>query len=148
MEVLSSRILLRPRDFEASHHFYRELLGLAIYREWGAAPHRGVVFFLGGGFLELSGSCAERTSASPELWLQVPDLQAEHTRLQSLGVPIVEAPLRKPWGLDEMRVDDPDGLRLVLVEVPPEHPLRRRPASRGAAPPKASPPRARTHPVG
>ena len=42
---------------------------------------------------------------------------------------LVEAPVRKAWGLDEMRIEDPDGLRLVLVEVPPEHPLRRRPAA-------------------
>src|SRR5512133_1534424 len=30
------------------------------------------------------------------------------------------------WGLFEMVARDPDGLALVLVEVPPEHPLRRR----------------------
>ncbi|HKK52600.1 MAG TPA: VOC family protein, partial [Myxococcota bacterium] len=32
---------------------------------------------------------------------------------------------RKPWGLVELRAEDPDGLRLVFVEVPPDHPLRR-----------------------
>ena len=126
MEILSSRVLVRPRDFEVSLRFYREVLGLAIYREWGAVPRRGVVFFLGGGFLELSGRSTEPAAASPELWLQVADLRAEHRRLRSLGVAIVEAPARKPWGLDEMRIDDPDGLRLVLVEVPPDHPLRKR----------------------
>jgi catechol 2,3-dioxygenase-like lactoylglutathione lyase family enzyme len=63
MEVLSSRVLLRPTDFERSFRFYAEELGLHIYREWESGPNRGVVFFLGGGFLELSDS--SRTATSP-----------------------------------------------------------------------------------
>ncbi|MDQ3965652.1 MAG: VOC family protein, partial [Actinomycetota bacterium] len=31
----------------------------------------------------------------------------------------------KPWGLREMWVKDPDGVRLVIVQVPADHPLRR-----------------------
>ncbi|MDQ1514966.1 MAG: Glyoxalase-like domain, partial [Actinomycetota bacterium] len=31
----------------------------------------------------------------------------------------------EPWGLREARVRDPDGLMLVLIEVLPDHPLRR-----------------------
>jgi catechol 2,3-dioxygenase-like lactoylglutathione lyase family enzyme len=122
LDVLSSRILLHPRDWTKSSRFYREILGLKVYREWGG----GVVFFLGGGFLELSGQGGEPIGGTPQLWLQVEDLEREHRRLCALGAAIVEPPVRKPWGLDEMRVTDPDGLRLVLVEVPPEHPLRRR----------------------
>ena len=49
MEVLSSRVLLRPSDLERSVHFYEETLGLAVYREWGEGRSRSVVFFLGGG---------------------------------------------------------------------------------------------------
>jgi catechol 2,3-dioxygenase-like lactoylglutathione lyase family enzyme len=36
VEVLSSRILLRPADLGRSRHFYRDVLGLAVYREFGA----------------------------------------------------------------------------------------------------------------
>jgi hypothetical protein len=36
----------------------------------------------------------------------------------------------EPWGLVEAWLADPDGVRLVLVEVPADHPLRRDP--RGA----------------
>lgn len=124
MDVLSSRVLLHPRDWQRSYRFYREILGLKIYREWRG----GTVFFLGGGFLELSGKGGEPVGATPQLWLQVEDLGREYQRLRDQGVTIAEAPIRKPWGLDEMRCEDPDGLRLVLVEVPPEHPLRRRPS--------------------
>ena len=123
MDVLSSRVLLHPRDWERSFHFYRDLLGLKIYREWRGAA----VFFLGGGFLELSGRADdEALGETPHLWLQVEDVEAEFQRLRGLKVEVVEAPVRKPWGLVEMRLADPDGFRLVVVEVPEDHPLRRR----------------------
>ena len=31
----------------------------------------------------------------------------------------------EPWGLVEMWIEDRDGVRIVLVEVPDDHPLRR-----------------------
>jgi hypothetical protein len=77
MEVLSSRVLLRPTDPERSRAFYRDVLGLAVYREFG-------------------------------------------------GVPVLREPTREPWGLLEMWIADPDGVRICVVEVPAEHPLRRR----------------------
>jgi len=36
-------------------------------------------------------------------------------------------PVAEPWGLIEMWVQDPGGLRIVLAEVPAGHPLRRDP---------------------
>ena len=68
MEVLSSRVLLQPVDFERSLRFYAESLGLHVYRQWGSGSTRGVVFFLGGGLLELSGS--SRTGASESVGLR------------------------------------------------------------------------------
>ena len=125
MEVLSSRVLLRPTDFEQSFRFYAEILDLDIYREWVSGSTRGVVFFLGGGFLELSGSSEAPCSEKVSLWLQVRDVNAVGRELEDSGVDIVEAPVDKPWGLREMRVQDPDGVRLVILEVPKDHPLRR-----------------------
>ena len=55
MDVLSSRILLRPGDLDRSRRFYRDLLGLAIYREFGPPDGPGLVFYLGQGLLEVSG---------------------------------------------------------------------------------------------
>jgi predicted enzyme related to lactoylglutathione lyase len=124
MEVLSSRVLLRPANLERSFRFYAQTLGLHVYREWGSGPTRGVVFFLGGGFLELSGSSEAASSEKVSLWLQVRDVDAVREELEGSGVDIVEPPVDKPWGLREMRVRDPDGVRLVIVEVPEDHPLR------------------------
>jgi predicted enzyme related to lactoylglutathione lyase len=126
MEVLSSRVLLRPTDFERSFRFYAENLGLHVYREWGRGSTRGVVFFLGGGFLELSGSSPTDTSESVGVWLQVRDVDAVGRELEEAGVDIMELPTDKPWGLREMQIRDPDELSIVIVEVPETHPLRRR----------------------
>ena len=124
MEVLSSRVLLRPTGFERSFRFYAQTLGLHIYREWGAGSMRGVVFFLGGGFLELSSSSDAASSEKVSLWLQVRDVDAIGHELKAAGVEILESPVDKPWGLREMRIQDPDGVRLVIVEAPAGHPLR------------------------
>jgi predicted enzyme related to lactoylglutathione lyase len=125
MEVLSSRVLLRPTNFGHAFRFYAQTLGLHIYREWGSGSTRGVVFFLGGGFLELSGTLDAKSSEKVSIWLQVRDVDAVGHELRDAGVEILEPPVDKPWGLREMRVQDPDGVRLVIVEVPADHPLRR-----------------------
>ena len=129
MDVLSSRILLRPSDLDRSRRFYRDLLGLAIYREFGPPDDPGLVFVLGQGFLEVSGHAAGPPGRSVMIWIQVRDVRAEHARLDAAGVPIIREPALEPWGLIEMQIGDPDGIRIVLVEVPAGHPLRRDPRS-------------------
>ncbi len=127
VHVLGSRILLHPTDPERSRAFYGEALGLAVYREFGTGPERGTVYFLGGGFLEVSGRGDGPPSASLQMWLQVDDAEAAHDELRSKGVTVLRPPRREPWGLVEMWIEDPDGLRIAVVEVPDDHPLRYRP---------------------
>jgi predicted enzyme related to lactoylglutathione lyase len=118
-------MLLRPIDFERSFRFYAGTLGLHIYREWGSGSIRGVVFFLGGGFLELSGASHVKSSENISLWLQVRDVDAVGRELEDAGVEILEPPTDKPWGLREMWVKDPDEVRIAIIQVPENHPLRR-----------------------
>jgi catechol 2,3-dioxygenase-like lactoylglutathione lyase family enzyme len=125
VDILSSRILIRPTDLDRSRRFYRDIMGLAIYREFGPADNPGVVFFLGQGLLEVSGHAATPAGRSVMIWLQVRDVQAEHATLAAAGVPIIREPVAEPWGLIEMWIEDPDGIPIVIVEVPAGHPLRR-----------------------
>jgi predicted enzyme related to lactoylglutathione lyase len=125
VEILTSRVLLRPTDINRSLRFYEQTIGLAIYREWGTGPARGVVFFLGGGgLLEISGASTEPPSAAIALVLQVRNVSETRQRLTEQGVAVDAEPEHKPWGLIEMTVRDPDGVALIIVEVPPEHPRR------------------------
>lgn len=128
MEVLSSRVLLRPQDFTGSLTFYRDLLGLRVYREYGVAGRMtGVVLFCGGGFLELTSAGPEESDGvgAMMLWLQVPEVDVEVDRLRAAGVDVGPAETM-PWGLREAWLTDPDGVRIVLVEVPEGHPIRTR----------------------
>ncbi|BFP50430.1 VOC family protein [Streptomyces griseus] len=127
VHVLGSRILLHPTDPERSRAFYGEALGLAVYREFGTGPERGTVYFLGGGFLEVSGRSEEPPSPAVRIWLQVDDAEAAHDELRAKGVSVLRPPKREPWGLVEMWIEDPDGVRIAVVEVPDDHPLRYRP---------------------
>jgi catechol 2,3-dioxygenase-like lactoylglutathione lyase family enzyme len=127
MEILSSRILLRPSDRERSQRFYRDILGLAVYREFGPPEDPGLVFFLGQGLLEVSGTSYDEPAGPLQIWLQVRDVRAEHERLVAAGVTVTREPRTEPWGLIEMSIEDPDGVRIVVVEIPADHPLRRDP---------------------
>ncbi|NVI33635.1 VOC family protein, partial [Streptomyces sp. CAI-17] len=74
-----------------------------------------------------SGRSSEPVPPGLCLWLQVADLAATHQELAERGVEILREPRQEPWGLIEMWIADPDGTRIVLVEIPAEHPLRYRP---------------------
>jgi predicted enzyme related to lactoylglutathione lyase len=92
-----------------------------------------MVFFLGPGFLEVSGRATGDPGGPVVIWLQVRDVRAEHERLAAVGVHILREPRTEPWGLIELWIEDPDGVRIVLVEVPASHPIRR--DSRPSPPP-------------
>jgi predicted enzyme related to lactoylglutathione lyase len=125
MDILSSRTILHPADLERTLAFYRDSLGLAIAREFGEGAGRGVVFFAGGGFLEVVGEGPAPERPGLALWLQVRSMEATVTELHDRGAVLARPPRLEPWGLIEAWIDDPDGLRIHLVEVPADHPLRR-----------------------
>ena len=119
MEILASRMLIRPADYERSLRFYRDSLGLAIAREYGA----GTVFFAGQSLIELAGHGSP--NAGGTMWLQVRDVYATQEELEGRGVEITRDARQEPWGLHELHVTDPDGVTLIFVQVPGNHPLRR-----------------------
>ena len=122
MEILASRLILRPRDYAASLAFYRDALGLAVYREYPG----GTVFFAGQGLVEVAAhGSADGGAFTGALWLQVRDVDDAAAELALKGAAIDRAPKKEPWGLVEMWVRDPDGTPIVLVQVPADHPLRR-----------------------
>src|ERR1700753_42905 len=124
MEILASRMLLRPADYQRSLRFYRDEIGLAIFRDYGA----GTVFYAGQSLLELAGFGSPDHSGGPfpgALLLQVRDVRATQAELESRGVAIAREARQEPWGLHEMHVTDPDGIALIFIQIPPDHPLRR-----------------------
>ena len=119
MEILASRMLIRPADYQRSLRFYRDQLGLAIARDYGT----GTVFYAGQSLIELAGHGTP--SAGGTMWLQVRDVYATEKELADRSVPVAREARQEPWGLHEMHVSDPDGVLLIFVQVPETHPLRR-----------------------
>ncbi|MFD6516175.1 VOC family protein [Rhodococcus sp. NPDC060176] len=122
MEILSSRTILRPSEYERTLSFYRDTLGLAIAREYPG----GTVFFAGQGLIEVAahGGTGEGGFRGA-IWLQVRDLTAAQTELVLAGVKIAREARQEPWGLHEMWIADPDGTPIVMVQIPENHPIRR-----------------------
>lgn len=126
MEILSSRTILRPADYDAAIEFYGTTLGLAIAREYPG----GTVFFAGQGLVEIAAHGRDATEPDPQrfrgaLWFQVRDVYAAQDELAAAGVTVTREARVEPWGLHEMWIADPDGIPLVLVQVPADHPIRR-----------------------
>lgn len=113
-------------DLDRSEVFWRDTVGLSVYREYGTGGRRhGVVLFCGGGFLELTAGGGGPVGEGVVVWLQVAAVDAEADRLRAAGV-AVDGPRTEPWGLREAWFVDPDGLRVALIEVPEGHPIRTR----------------------
>lgn len=121
MEVLGSRVLLRPVDPDRSWAFYGGTLGLAVARDFPG----GVVYHLGGGLLEVSGRAERPAGPAVQLWLWVRDVDACYAGATAAGAVGLQPPQDEPWGLREAWLEGPDGERLCLVTVPADHPLRR-----------------------
>lgn len=123
MEILSSRTILRPRDYEVTLAFYRDVLGLAIAREYPG----GTVFFAGQGLIEVTSHGGDEFESrfSGALWMQVRNLADAETELVRAEVPIVREARKEAWGLLEMWIADPDDVPIVLVQIPEDHPIRR-----------------------
>jgi predicted enzyme related to lactoylglutathione lyase len=139
VDVLTARTIIHPSDLDRSLAFYGEMLDLPVAREFGSGDGRGVVYFAGGGLIEVVGSggsapteVLDGSGPGPGrrqvvLWLQVRSVDAAVEELVGRGVALVRPAVLEPWGLLEAWIDDPDGLRIHLVEVPADHPLRRDP---------------------
>jgi lactoylglutathione lyase len=120
MEILASRVLLRPADYPAALAFYRDTLGLAIAREYPG----GTVFYAGQSLIELAGHGGPQPTTAA-LWLQVRDVYATQQELTWAGEANAREARQEPWGLHEMHITDPDGVTLIFVQIPRNHPLRR-----------------------
>ena len=93
MEILASRMLLRPADYPATLAFYRDRIGLAIAREYPG----GTVFFAGQSLIELAGHGRPDDAAGVfggALWLQVRDVYAVQDQLRERGVEIAREAAR------------------------------------------------------
>lgn len=118
-------LYIEPADFDASMHFYREILGWQVVNEWKSAEgSRGAQ--LSGGAIRLvlaeqvSSPAVSRApvpgSHAPVIHLDIHDADARFARIPP-GSHVVTAPEDNHWGTRWFVVRDPDGNRLAFNEM-------------------------------
>ena len=110
----SLRIEIFPADLNATVRFYVDLLGFSLVTDHRAdvSPYLalrrddvqiGAVPVPGGHPLQ------RKPPTGVEIVLEVDYLHVERDRIRLAGWPIEEDIMRRPWGLQDFRVLDPDG---------------------------------------
>jgi len=125
--VLELRVALTTEAFERLAGFYREGLGLEPAQVWPDDQGRALVLDLGKATLEIFDEeqaqtvdeieVGRRVSGPIRFALQVPDLKAATERLLAHGAIQVHVPVVTPWGDQNVRFQDPDGMQITLYEA-------------------------------
>jgi catechol 2,3-dioxygenase-like lactoylglutathione lyase family enzyme len=126
-EGVALTFLLVVSDMDRSRHFYRDVLGATVYREYGGTSC--VLNFQGNWLLLVTGGGPtkdkptvtftppiDQDTVSHELTIRVPDCQAAYEVLKSRGATFLTPPV--DWG-GEIRCffRDPDGHLLEISEA-------------------------------
>ena len=127
MEIRTFTLVRHTLDYESMCEFYGCILEMAVVDSWDRPGTRGAVFAPAGAVngatvevLELDGVGVPGVApVNLVLSLFVADAQAAHAQLQRAGADIVRGLEDTPWGHRSFGVDDPDGLRIWIVEVLP-----------------------------
>ncbi len=127
LPVLELRVALTTHDFERLATFYREGLGLEPAQVWPEDHGRALVLDMGKATLEVFDErqaetvdqieVGRRISGQVRCALQVPDLQAATKRLLAHGATLVHPPVVTPWGDQNVRFQDPDGMQITLYQA-------------------------------
>ena len=120
---MSLRLEIFPESLDRTVDFYTRVLGFRIVRDdrsaeapyaelrrdevrLGAVARPGQV---------RAGSTGRRPPTGVEIVLEVDDVVAERDRVHAAGWPLDEDVRRRPWGLTDFRLVDPDGYYLRLT---------------------------------
>ncbi|HLE14191.1 MAG TPA: VOC family protein [Anaerolineales bacterium] len=129
ISALELKVVLRCRDFQASHRFYANILHLPVLETWEEEEGQGCIFGFGpegrSGTLEISQvkEGARRYTAAfavpfendkIDLQLRTDNLDAWATALE--GVWEFSGPKRLPWGERWIKLRDPDNLLVAIYE--------------------------------
>jgi len=115
------RLEIFPADLNATVRFYVDLLGFTLVtdRRGDEQPYLALerdAVRIGAAARPGEGNRAQRRPPiGVEIVLEVDYLHAERDRIRHAGWPIEEDIVRRPWGLQDFRVTDPDGYYLRIT---------------------------------
>ena len=125
--VMELRVAITTSDFERLASFYTEGLGLDPAQVWPEDQGQALVLDLGQATLEVFDEkqaqtidhfeVGRRISDGIRFALRVPDLNASMERLLEHGASLVHPPVTTPWGDQNVRFQDPDGMQITLYQA-------------------------------
>ena len=128
--VFELRVALTTTDFDRSIKFYSEGLGIKPSQFWDESQGRAVVLDMSRATLEIFDEqqaqtvdqieAGQRISGQIRFAIQVPDLKIAMQRLLDHGAILIHPPVLTPWGDNNVRLQDPDGLQVTLFQKPEE----------------------------
>ena len=122
--VMSLRLELFVDDISESVEFYTTILGFeALEGSAGYAPVKNGAVILGLGMAKSLPKShyfnpqiqAERRGLGTEIVLEVEDIDQYFAKVTKSGYPILTPLKKRPWGMTDFRVTDPDGYYLRIT---------------------------------
>jgi lactoylglutathione lyase len=114
-----------PTDLDRTLRFYVDVLAFEVVRDDRRADapylemHRADIRLGAAARPPIADAEARRPPVGVELTLEVDDLDAELARISATGWPMTEGLTRRPWGLRDFRLLDPDGYYWRITEPYP-----------------------------
>jgi len=114
LNIKTVNITFHVSDFQESVAFYENVLSLPKKSHWPTYA----VFDLCGMMLGLEpGGEREAKKGFPDIYLQVDNVDDEYRELKGKGVRFLTEPKDQSWGARTAKFVDPDGNRLILVQL-------------------------------
>jgi predicted enzyme related to lactoylglutathione lyase len=97
--------------------FYRDVLGLDVFRSWDREGDRGTIFRSpnGTGYIEVEEGATLPANAGG-LYIQVEDLDDLHARALAAGATVVKPLGVTTYGHRNFKVVDPSGIEVAFFE--------------------------------
>ena len=129
--ILELRVALTVSDYQRALQFYCDGLGIEPAQIWHNEQGRALILDMGHATLEIFDEIQAQTidrieagqniSGQIRFALQVPNLKMAMERLLAHGATLVHPPVLTPWGDQNVRLQDPDGMQITLFQKP-DHP--------------------------
>jgi catechol 2,3-dioxygenase-like lactoylglutathione lyase family enzyme len=125
------RIAVTTSDYERLVKFYCDGLGIEPAQIWNNGQGKALILDMGRATLEIFDEtqaetidqieAGKRVSGQIRFALQVPDLKVAMDRLLANGATLVHEPVITPWGDQNVRLQDPDGMQITLFQATQPH---------------------------
>ncbi len=125
--ILELRVAITTSDYGRLVKFYCDGLGIEPSAIWNNGQGQALILNMGKATLEIFDEVqaetidqlevGRRVSGQIRFGLQVPDLKAAMERLLDHGATLMHPPIMTPWGDNNVRLKDPDGMQITLFQT-------------------------------